>query len=241
MNKKISTPFAISIIAVFALFIGGIIFICSKSQSSLIPEKNIALAPQKNNPQEIKKSDNQDINQVPKRFSGSGCYEKDKEGYDNFYLLSKDFNLDDSNSKVKYENVEKGISFDIPYNAKWGNNDCKVEAYIHNYKFVEFGKPRAWIPSEFIMTIYPQKSSNDIISELTSLKVEPKIHPIKKKIANKQLVFWESFETLYGVSYELIGEKYNYRFDYTGGAKGDKITQEKMKELEDIISSIKLF
>jgi hypothetical protein len=237
MNKKISTTVAISIIAVFALFIGGIIFICSKSQSSLISEKNIALDPQKNNPQEIKKSDNQDINQVPKRFSGSGCYEKEKEGYDNFYLLSKYFNLDDANSKVKYENKEKGISFDIPYNAKWGNKNCKVEAYTEFIQpsggaLVEFGKPQAWIPSEFRFTISSQRSSDDIINELNGFTEEPKVQPIKKIIASNQVVFWKSSEVYPMLSYEIVGKQYNYRFDCIGSD-----SQSEAKKLENIIAS----
>lgn len=250
MNKKISTSIAISIIAVFALLVGVIIFLSSYFQNNASLVNEVAPFPQNNN-SSIKGGENnsegnastvkKESNQVPKRFSGSGCYEKEKEGYDNFYLLSKDFNLDDANSKAKYENIEKGISFDIPYNAKWGNKNCKVEPYTEFIQpsggvLVEFGKPQAWIPSEFRLIISSQRSSDDIINELNGFMEEPKVQPIKKIIANNQVVFWKSSEVYPSLSYEVVGKQYNYRFDCNGSD-----SQSEAKKLEQIISSVKLF
>jgi hypothetical protein len=237
MNKKISTKVAILVIVVFSLAVCGVIIAISFLQNFSNKGSEIAPILQRSDLRKESKVNKSDSSQVPKRFSGSDCYIKDKEGNDDLGSLSADFNLDDANTKVKYENEDKGISFDIPYNAKWGNKNCKVKPYTEFVQpsgdaLVEFGKPQAWIPSEFRLTISPYRSSGDIINELNSSTEEPKVQPIKKMIAENQVVSWKSSEAYPMLSYEVVGKQYNYRFDCIGSD-----SQSEGKKLENIIAS----
>lgn len=247
MNKKISTNIAIIIIAVFALFVGGIIFVSSCLQNYTTPENIVVSISQKSNLQKSNTVGNKESTQAPKRFSGSGCYQKGQTGEGYFDSLSKDFNLDNADSKIKYENVEKGISFDVPYNTKWGNKDCKVEPYAELKQpggdvLLGFGKPGGpWTGDEFTLAIFHQRSAEDIINQQKNIVGgEPNSNPRKRTIGDKQVVVYEGYGMVTVRSYEVIGEEYNYLFGYRYGQSGQP-SQDKNKKLEKIIANAKFF
>lgn len=176
------------------------------------------------------------------RFSGTECYGKDPDGSDNFYKLSDDFNLDEPTAKITYLNQAKGISVEILYNPNWGNKNCKVEVYLEFVDelsgdvFLEFGKPRAWIRSEFGLSISDRRTAEAIINE-QSTGYEPNPNPREMVIGGKQIVAYESYGMITERVYEVIGSKYNYSFTYS---EIDQINEDIAKELERIIEGAKI-
>lgn len=253
MNKKINYVLAIIVIILITV-IAIIIWLGQKGSS-----QSVQTMPLSKTTDEVKKYDDitnkqiseqksnlsnetKDISQMmEKRFSGSGCYTKEENGSDNLYELSKDFNLSDSTTKNLYVNQAKGISFEIPYNPNWGNMNCKVEPYSgftqpNGDIFLEFGKPRAWTRSEFILTISGHRTAEDIINEQKNFIGESNPNPRKITLGNKQVVAYESYGIGTEWIYEIIGTKYNYKFSHSDFELNKTI----IKELEKIIEGVKI-
>jgi len=175
------------------------------------------------------------------RFSGTNCYAKNEDGSDYYFKLSDSFNLDDPTSKITYTNQAKGISFNISYNPNWGNSNCKVEPYTEFIQpwgniLLEFGKPRAWISSEFSLTIKENETADNIINTVKSGGGMPDPNPRKMTIGDKQVVVYEGYGMTTERIYEVIGPKYNYSFGYSEVMQLDEQTT---KKLEEIIKTIK--
>jgi len=254
MNKKINPVFAIVIVILITVVTGVAIWLGQRESyqaTQTIPRANNNIVPKKNavtdNQVPEKKPDitNETENTsqaMKKRFSGTGCYSKESDGTDNLYELSKDFNLSSPNVKVAYSNQTKGISLEIPYNPSWGNKNCKVEPYVEFTQpsgnvLLEFGKPRAWIRSEFLLTISNYRTAEDIIGEQKNVGGEPNPNPRKMTLGNNQVVVFESYGMTVERIYEVIGKKYNYSFGYV---EGEKLNEKTAKELEIIIGSMKI-
>lgn len=254
MNKKIST--AVAIVVILLITATAVITICLKQKESLrvvqsTPTPIVKQDIKKNNVETEKQIVDQKLNTnnttdaseaMKKRFSGTGCYSKESDGADNLYELSKDFNLNSPTAKIAYTNQARGISFDVPYNPNWGNKNCKVEPYVEFARpngdvLLEFGKPRAWIASEFQLTISSSRSAQDVIDEQKAVGGEPDPNPRKMILGDKQLVVYESYGMTTERIYEVIGRKYNYSFSY---AEGDKLNEKTAKELEAIIQGVKI-
>lgn len=174
-----------------------------------------------------------------KRFSGKGCYKKDSEGEDNFYELSNDFNSDGPEKIIKYANADFSVSFEIPFNPKWGNNECKVLPYLESRDpngnlRVEFGKPRAWTTSEFVFHARQSRSGTDIINEQSETAGVPHPNPRKKIIGKFNLVVYESYGMGVSRIYEIIGKNNNYVFEYR---EFENIDKNRAEKLENVIAS----
>jgi len=254
MNKKIHPALAIVVIILITAATGVIIWLGQRESNQIaqtIPQPKNNNVPKNNTAtdnqvlgkkQDIANETENTSQAMKKRFSGTGCYSKESDGTDNLYELSKDFNLSSPNAKVIYSNQAKGISFEIPYNQNWGNKNCKVESYVEFTQptgniLVEFGKPRAWIRSEFLLTISNHRTAEDIVSEQKNVGGEPNPNPRKMTLGNNQVVVFESYGMTVERIYEVIGKKYNYSFGYT---EGEKLNEKTAKELETIIGSMKI-
>lgn len=236
MDKKISTGFAITIIFLIAGFFIMVILLNSKKtnldQVTNIPSQTAIKS-------EVNKieSNNEDI-KVPERISGVDCYKKEDNGIINDFEFRQDFNTSNPTKTVRYVNAEREISFNIQFNPNWGNKDCKVEPYIefkqpNGNTLVEFGKPRAGMVSEFLLTTSKYRSAEDIIDEQKN--GEPNPNPRKKMIGNKNIVIYESYGMTTERIYEVIGKDYNYSFSHSDV---NKLSSSSIKSLEDIIASI---
>jgi hypothetical protein len=262
MNKKIKTEIAIGIILIVSAIVGGLIWLGVNQQNKNIDaissikqsikktqseqrQKDMQFQPSLNE----KESDNQIVDTtdntnnvsptIKPRFSGSGCYAKESDGTDNLMELSKNFNQDDPDSKILYTNQEKGISFKIPYNAKWGNKNCKVESYIeftqpNGVFFLGFGIPHAWVGSDFSLYIITHRKAEDIINENNDSEPNPNLR--RMNIGNNSVVAYESYGMGVESIYEIIGTKYNYQFS----RRDSELDKKKIKKLEEIIKEVKI-
>jgi len=255
MNKKISTAVAIGVILLITAIVGTTIWLKQSDSSQEVQntmplpiakqdtKRNEVATEKQPIDQKTNSNNTENISEAMKnRFSGKGCYSKESDGTDNLYELSKDFNLSSPTAKVTYSNQAKGISFDIPYNTNWGNKNCKVEPYIEFTQpggdvLVEFGKPRAWIRSEFLLTVSDYRSAQDIVNEQKNVGGEPDPNPRKMTLGDKQLVAYESYGMTSERIYEVIGKKFNYSFSYS---EAEKLNGKTAKELATIIQSAKI-
>lgn len=256
MNKKINPVLAIVVIILITAAVGIIIWLeqggstqtaqtmqtIPQSKNNNVPTNNTTDNQVPEKKQGITNETKDTSQAIKKRFSGVGCYAKETDGSDNLHELNKDFNLSSPTAKITYSNQIKGISLEIPYNPNWGNKNCKVEPYVEFTQssgdiLVEFGKPRAWIRSEFLLTISSHRTAEDIISEQNNVGGEPNPNPRKMTLGNNQVVVFESYGMTVERIYEVIGKKYNYSFGY---ADGEKLNEKTAKELETIIGNMKI-
>ncbi len=168
------------------------------------------------------------------RTEGIGC--KDNESTPHF---REDFNLDSANNIYKFINYENGISFDAPYNKKWGNPECIVNPYFYlGSNRIFFGEPSAWGPDEFELDIKQKEISNQVIENLKLEldAVDKDAYPDLPKIINIdnfEVVLWGDKEMYENIYMEVIGNKYNYRFSALGERNNA------IERLEKIIKTIK--
>lgn len=170
------------------------------------------------------------------RLEGVGCYEKDKDGSVDLYNLKKDFNLDPPNEVVLYVNEDKGISFNISYNKKWGNKDCKVAAYlesnIENNFLVEFGKPRAWEAGPYFLFLVEKRTTEDVIRNENGRK-DLRL----SKLVKADVVVSSSRGMSDERYYEIVGKDSNFMFQYTNI---NGLSEEGIAEIEKTIESVKI-
>ncbi|QQS60822.1 MAG: hypothetical protein IPN70_02935 [Candidatus Moraniibacteriota bacterium] len=178
----------------------------------------------------------------PDRYSGTGCYKKEADGTENQYEFREDFNIDAPTTTVKYSNTEKGISFDIPFNPNWGNEDCKVKPYIEFTHSsgdisIEFSKPTAPVGREFGLIISKYRPAEDIITA-EQKDVYPNPNPRKKTIGDKNMIVYDDYGMIQVTHYEVIGKKYNYIFSYSN--YDSSLNDSLIKSLESIIADMEI-
>jgi hypothetical protein len=180
---------------------------------------------------------------VEKRLVGNGCY-KMKNGNIDEQNFREDFNLDPADIMIKYENKRLGISFDIPYNKKWGNNDCVVLPYTdvqtvesdkENLK-IHFGIFKAWIGDPYHFSTSKKRGAEDIDKEQNGGSPDP--NPRTKTIGKHQVVIYESYGMGTQRIYEVLGDKNNYVF--TQSWIKDVKSDSESDELEKIIKTLKI-
>lgn len=170
------------------------------------------------------------INPKEARLTGTGCFIDEYK-----QKFREDFNLNQADTTVTYTNAAKGISFEIPYNSKWGNKECEVEPYSE-FSYDEntgpnilfFGQPSAG-PDEFSLEFLAPKTANDTLAEIK----EANSNSGAKIVHHDNL---EAVEYLdFGVSeffhVEVIGPKNNYLFTTEANNK---------KNLQAVVNTAKL-
>ncbi len=157
---------------------------------------------------------------------------------------SEKFNQDPPNTIIKYEDKEKGISFDMPYNSDWGNEKYKINPY-EKWKdesgkdYILFGsitdfEACSWVQS-YALVFNPVKSADMLIKEMEEIPYYPEIFiikPTKKSINGLDIVESQSHGMCDSGELEVVGKKYNYVLRPLCGAD--------FEFLESIVKSIKL-
>lgn len=271
INKKISTIAGSLIILAIVVALGFVFFSDKenevKNQNNIVSNNsnlgNKEEVKQENKNKEIEvnqnnqtKETNENINSqtntnqsaqtqpiVESRLVGNGCYEM-KDGNVDVYNFRKDFNLDPADIMIKYENKQFGISFDVPYNKKWGNKDCVVLPYVHRQKIdsdikylkIDFGIFKAWVGDTYHFDISKKRSTEDIIKEQGGSSPDPS--PRTKTIGKHQVVIYESYGMGTSRIYEVLGDRNNYVFEQSW-IKDIKSNSES-DELEKIIKTLEI-
>jgi hypothetical protein len=161
------------------------------------------------------------------------------------------FNTDPPNTTVSYFNIDKGISFQIPYNPKWGTEKYKIPPYYEYENKVLFGPMFIFeagsLPRACSMEFLPRRSAEEVIVSLEKFVVEERAYKvmegipretiIKDTINGLPVVKYMQYDTLLGATpyIEVIGKKYNYKFSCFWIPEISK-----MEFIEDIIKTIQL-
>ncbi|HBI17210.1 MAG: hypothetical protein UR60_C0044G0010 [Candidatus Moranbacteria bacterium GW2011_GWF2_34_56] len=181
---------------------------------------------------------------IESRIVGDGCYEI-KDGHIDEYNLRKDFNLDPADITIRYENKQFGVSFDIPYNKKWGNKDCIVLPYVHwqridvdtKYLNINFGIFRAWTGGAYHFNTSKKRNAEDIIKEQSN-NGSPNPSPRTKMIGKHQVVIYESYGMGTKTIYEVLGDKNNYEFKQSWIK--DRKSDSESDSMEKIIETLEI-
>lgn len=157
-------------------------------------------------------------------------------------LCKEKINHEEPNTSVLYKNTEKGISFEIPYNANWGTTDYKISHYVTHfdsdalYESIEFGRlvgqdGCGW-GRAIQMWFLSQKSAN---STLLDLKSDPMLvqmgEPSIVSINGLEVVKYTDYGYSSYPTFVVIGKKYNYAFG-SGNVE--------FEDLEEIVKTVKL-
>lgn len=152
---------------------------------------------------------------IKKRTIGDGCY-KIINGYENVHgIVREDFNNDSADVTIPYTNKDFGISFNIPYNKNWGNEECVVLPYF------SYGNLESWQVSfgqttearSFGFHTRQRRDKEDVLKEQKG-NGEPDPSPRVEKIGEWEAVVYESYGMSTEKIYEIIGEKSNYIFSF---------------------------
>ncbi|GEM_PF-1843850 len=152
---------------------------------------------------------------VRERTIGDGCYKK-INGNENVHgIVREDFNNDPANIVILYTNDDLGISFDVPYNKNWGNEECVVLPYF-SYKNPEswqviFGQTTEARPFGFHTR--QKRDKEDIFNEQKGSD-NPDPNPRLEKIGEWEAIVYESYGMSTKKVYEIIGSKSNYIFSF---------------------------
>lgn len=145
------------------------------------------------------------------------------------------FNNDTANSQIAYNDDEKGISFEIPFNQNWGSNKYRLNPYDLNNNDLSFGSMSAFEGCSTIrsysLDFKPAKPVVKVVAE-----IEQGITPITTKINDLTVVKYAQADMCTNSFMEVIGQKYNYLFSTSCGGDAVKDSQ----SLENIIKSVKL-
>ncbi|MDX9913856.1 MAG: hypothetical protein RBS77_04715 [Candidatus Moranbacteria bacterium] len=242
INKKVSTV-AGSLIIVAIVIAIGFVFLSSKEKEVQDQNNEAREITSSINPQDNTNQSAQAQPIIESRLVGSGCY-KMKEGQIDKYNFREDFNLDSADMMIGYENKQFGISFDVPYNKKWGNKDCVVLPYVHRQKIdsntkylkIDFGIFKAWIGDAYHFNISKKRSTDDIINEQRGSS--PDLNPRAKTIGKHQVVIYESYGMGTQRIYEILGDENNYVF--TQSWIKDIKSDLESDELEKIIKTLEI-
>jgi len=233
-NKKISTELGIVIIIIVAITAG--VFVWQYQKDIRLDE--IQFQPMKLS---RKSTEQPQHKEKPKRRIefGDGCYAM-TNGHIDETRFRNDFNTDPANTTVRYENKDFGISFNIPFNKKWGNKDCKVLPYLefsgpNANPIIEFGLPRAYVTSQFHFGI-GEKMDLSSLQKLHQGGINNKNHSRILKIGNYDVVTHTSYGELSATVIEIPAKDYIYYFEEIAPKN---LTQISM-DFENVIKSVKI-
>jgi hypothetical protein len=152
-----------------------------------------------------------------------------KSGQD---ICSIEFNNDPPTEEILFSNTEKGISFKIPYNPNWGNNNYKITPYFNFNDSLTFGRlyvsPEAcgWVRT-CKLSFNPQRSAEEILktikdfnnSQIAQGSTFNSYYELEKNIINGNTIVKYSIPIDPAIAapdthiIEIVGKKYNYAFD----------------------------
>lgn len=135
---------------------------------------------------------------------------------------SEKFNTDMPDTIAKYENMDRGITLELPYNKNWGNETYKIMPYEMwndetGEEYVLFGpitdfEACSWVRN-YALYFYPAKSADMRIEEMKKAPNYSEtfiIEPTKKVIAGLDIIEFQSHGLCDNVELEVVGKKYNY-------------------------------
>ena len=156
------------------------------------------------------------------RYYGEGCDEK--------------FVHEDPNELIRYENSEKGFSFDVPFNQSWGNESYQVNPFDEFNDTVIFGNISvfegcSWVRN-YYLSVLPAKSADEVIQtikaegdELTTIDGEIEINGLKVvKYSKAGLCDYPILQ--------VVGDNYNYELSTICGGS--------FEDLEAILSTMEI-
>ena len=129
-------------------------------------------------------------------------------------------NEDPSVSILRYENPERGIAFDIPYNENWGFGKRIPEPYVEREQVnaLFFGSPTEvgpdpcrWMHS-IQLTFLPVRSDEDIQSQLDAQQESAQSSITTQKIGENTYSSYKLSGICELQNFELRGEKFSYVF-----------------------------
>ncbi|MBD3299920.1 MAG: hypothetical protein GF347_01060 [Candidatus Moranbacteria bacterium] len=177
----------------------------------------------------IEKRDRKIADSSKKRLFGRGCFDENGDfDFDNF-------NNDQADSFLKYLNEEKGIAFRVPYNNRWGNNECTVKPYLETDKGIVFGNPLDQAGTDkYVLNFEEYQSPDSIKEEFSKEGYASLVHNFKEtEMGDLKLITWE--EDFFELNYYkvmIIGRDYNYSFSTLAQNKND---------LLEIVRTVDLF
>lgn len=143
------------------------------------------------------------------------------------------FNLDTADSTIDYIDSEKGISFKLPYNTKWGSSRFKIHPYDKLDNSISFGPMYVFDGCNWIrpnaMEFQPAETIDKVIKNLLSDNLEYK----DKKIGDLIVVEYIEPGFCGDPTLVVIGKKYNYKFRIFCGDWNS------LGSLEEIVKTIK--
>ncbi len=158
--------------------------------------------------------------------------------------LPTSWNTDEATSTTEYRNVKKGIAFQVPYDASWGDGVHRVvPSEVDSDEKISFG-PLVYLCGEgcgwnrlYQVMILPARTETQAITEFKNYDVigEPKI--IHRSISGFPILDLKGSSAFGSVErIEFSGKKYNYLLTKRPGmqAPEDKIIQGILKTLHSI-------
>ena len=145
------------------------------------------------------------------------------------------FNDDTANSQIAYNNDEKGIQFEIPFNQNWGSKKFKLNPFDLNNNNLSFGSMSIFEGCSTIRS-YSLDFKPAMPAEKVVIEIEKGITPITTKINDLTVIKYVQADMCTNSFMEVIGKKFNYLFSTSCGVDAVKDSQ----NLENIIKSVKL-
>jgi hypothetical protein len=146
------------------------------------------------------------------------------------------FDYSTSTEDIRYSNVTKGLSFDLPFNPKWGGLRFRLNPYDETDNGINFGYMFAfegcgWV-REYNLNLLPVKSIKNILEEIKADNFVGYPDPIQKKIGDVLVVEYTEGEFCSEAEIIILGVKYNYKLA--------ALCSEDFVRLEEIVKSMKL-
>jgi hypothetical protein len=150
------------------------------------------------------------------------------------------FDADASNQLVPYSNAEKGIAFDVPYNAKWGSKRFSINPYDEVGNKVLFGQLGVfegcgWMRG-YALEFIPHRSAEEAVKEAAKELTPGAIPPTVVKINGLSVVKYADSGLCWFPVMEVVGKKYNYVFAPLCSSDPEY----DFVDLEKIVKSVKL-
>jgi len=184
-------------------------------------------------PENLIENNNQDNNQERILLTNNNIGQYNKGTSQD---CDEDFNQSPYNKWANYQNKERGISLNIPYNDQWGNDQYRLNPYEQINNSLIFGPIRggeacSWT-RVYKLEFLPVKSASEVIGSL--LGTEKFI--TQKTFSGLTAVEYESSGLLQYANLEIIGQKFNYRLTMDCGSQ----CQAQFSLLEAMAASAKL-
>lgn len=162
--------------------------------------------------------------------------------------------MGEPDTTVTYTNVDKGISFDIPYNDGWGYEDAPLPAFVEHdagdvtpLGSVLFGPPTYagfWSEVEtcdllqsYELTFLPARTAAAAVRTIEGRGTEVVPNATVRTIGDLTVVQYTDVGLCNYPTLEVVGATYNYSFT-TSGCEAAEDTE--WKYLESIVQSVQL-